>query len=75
MCTLPHHAHGALPHPVRQAQTKGFNDAVGEGREAVLVATDAIAYGLNLNIRRIVLSTTRKFNGKVVGKLTNDKMN
>ena len=30
----------------------------------VLVTTDAIAYGLNMNIRRIVFSTMRKFDGK-----------
>lgn len=29
----------------------------------VLVTTDAIAYGLNMNVRRIILTTTRKFDG------------
>ena len=43
--------YGALPHEVREAQTTQFNK-VGEGENSVLVATDAIAFGLNLNIRR-----------------------
>ena len=43
--------YGALPHEVREAQTQQFNK-VGDGENCALVATDAIAFGLNLNIRR-----------------------
>eukprot|EP01063_Lacrimia_lanifica_P040464 TRINITY_DN9174_c0_g2_i1.p1 TRINITY_DN9174_c0_g2~~TRINITY_DN9174_c0_g2_i1.p1 ORF type:complete len:676 (+),score=254.49 TRINITY_DN9174_c0_g2_i1:76-2103(+) len=52
--------YGALPHDVREAQTSEFNK-VGDGANSVLVATDAIAFGLNLNIRRIIFSTVQKF--------------
>lgn len=51
--------YGALPPEIRSEQAKGFND----GKYDVLVASDAIGMGLNLAIKRIVFSTTRKFNG------------
>lgn len=36
----------------------------------VLVATDAVGMGLNLNIRRIVFSTIQKFDGSSMRPLT-----
>ncbi|AYU82599.1 RNA helicase, putative [Leishmania donovani] len=35
----------------------------------VLVSTDAIAYGLNMNIERMVFTTLRKFDGKAMAEL------
>eukprot|EP01065_Artemidia_motanka_P048887 TRINITY_DN8002_c0_g1_i3.p1 TRINITY_DN8002_c0_g1~~TRINITY_DN8002_c0_g1_i3.p1 ORF type:complete len:832 (+),score=249.21 TRINITY_DN8002_c0_g1_i3:64-2559(+) len=55
--------YGALPHAVRQSQAALFNRAAARGDFAVLVATDAIALGLNLNIRRVVFSAVEKFSG------------
>jgi ATP-dependent RNA helicase SUPV3L1/SUV3 len=52
--------YGALSPEVRRAEARRFR----EGQADVLVATDAIGMGLNLPIARIVLSTTRKFDGK-----------
>ncbi|EPY15891.1 hypothetical protein STCU_11693 [Strigomonas culicis] len=60
--------YGGMPFEVREAQAKRFNDGVEafvrqQGRPGgghavpkhVLVATDAIAFGLNMNIERVVL--------------------
>ena len=52
--------YGALSPEVRRAEARRFR----EGQANVLVATDAIGMGLNLPIARIVLSTTRKFDGR-----------
>ena len=52
--------YGALSPEVRRAEARRFR----EGQADVLVATDAIGMGLNLPIARIVLSTTRKFDGR-----------
>lgn len=64
---FPYLVYGALPFSVRERQSQAFNDGVKRGKHAnekhVLVSTDAIAYGLNMNIRRIVLTTMRKFDG------------
>lgn len=51
--------YGALPPEIRSKEANGFNS----GDYDVLVASDAIGMGLNLAIKRIVFSTTRKFNG------------
>eukprot|EP00759_Apiculatamorpha_spiralis_P045254 PhF_6_TR42116/c0_g1_i2/m.63601/K17675/SUPV3L1, SUV3; ATP-dependent RNA helicase SUPV3L1/SUV3 len=56
--------YGGLPFDVRQAQCDQYNEGVQRGNFHVLVTTDAIAYGLNMNIRRIILTTLRKFDGK-----------
>jgi ATP-dependent RNA helicase SUPV3L1/SUV3 len=58
--------YGGLPYDVRERETAAFNDGVAAGRLHILVTTDAIAYGLNMNIRRIVFSTVRKFDGKAM---------
>ncbi|MCW2247419.1 ATP-dependent RNA helicase SUPV3L1/SUV3 [Azospirillum fermentarium] len=52
--------YGALSPEVRRAEARRFR----EGQADVLVATDAIGMGLNLPIARVVLSATRKFDGK-----------
>ncbi|MGQ9368521.1 helicase-related protein [Azospirillum sp. ST 5-10] len=52
--------YGALSPEVRRAEARRFR----EGTADVLVATDAIGMGLNLPIARVVLSTTRKFDGR-----------
>ena len=51
--------YGALSPEVRRAEAARFND----GDADILVATDAIGMGLNLNIRRIVFAALRKFDG------------
>ena len=51
--------YGALPPEVRIEESKKFN----EGRTDVLVATDAIGYGLNLNIKRVIFAYLDKYNG------------
>ncbi|KAI9473859.1 MAG: P-loop containing nucleoside triphosphate hydrolase protein [Benjaminiella poitrasii] len=55
-------AYGALPPETRALQAKAFNDT-NSGFD-VLVASDAIGMGLNLNIKRIVFSTVEKYDGK-----------
>jgi ATP-dependent RNA helicase SUPV3L1/SUV3 len=50
--------YGALPMESRTQQARLFNDPAS-GYD-ILVATDAIGMGLNLNIRRIVFYTIRK---------------
>ncbi len=52
--------YGALSPEVRRAEARRFR----EGQADMLVATDAIGMGLNLPISRVVLSTTRKFDGR-----------
>ncbi|XP_051152845.1 DExH-box ATP-dependent RNA helicase DExH16, mitochondrial isoform X2 [Andrographis paniculata] len=53
--------YGSLPPETRSRQATMFNDA-NNGFD-VLVASDAIGMGLNLNISRIIFSTLRKFDG------------
>ncbi|KAF6139984.1 hypothetical protein GIB67_020375 [Kingdonia uniflora] len=53
--------YGSLPPETRTKQATMFNDDSSEFD--VLVASDAIGMGLNLNISRIIFSTMRKFNG------------
>ncbi|KAL6748021.1 hypothetical protein V8C86DRAFT_3147252 [Haematococcus lacustris] len=50
--------YGALPAETRAAQARLFNDP-NSGYD-ILVASDAIGMGLNLNVRRVVLSTVYK---------------
>ena len=49
-------------------QASMFNDATSEFD--VLVASDAIGMGLNLNISRIIFSTLKKFDGFETRELT-----
>ncbi|XWS13679.1 hypothetical protein CRYUN_Cryun36dG0059000 [Craigia yunnanensis] len=53
--------YGSLPPETRTRQATMFNDASSEFD--VLVASDAIGMGLNLNISRIIFSTLQKFDG------------
>lgn len=51
--------YGALSPEVRRAQVQAF----AEGRTQVVVATDAIGMGVNLPIRRVIFTETRKYDG------------
>ncbi|KAL5214139.1 hypothetical protein ABZP36_003291 [Zizania latifolia] len=53
--------YGALPPETRRQQAKLFNEQDNE--YDVLVASDAVGMGLNLNIRRVVFHTLAKYNG------------
>ena len=52
--------YGNLSPEVRREEAKRFR----EGKSDILVATDAIAMGLNLPIKHILFTTDRKFDGK-----------
>lgn len=52
--------YGALPPEVRVEESRRFN----EGESEILVSTDAIGFGLNLNIKRVIFSTVLKFDGE-----------
>ena len=54
--------YGALPPEVRRQQARLFNDT-NNPSWSIIVATDAIGMGLNLNIGRVVFSTVRKYDG------------
>ncbi len=58
--------YGALSPEVRRAEAARFNTGDAE----ILIATDAIGMGLNLNIRRIVFAALRKFDGTQSRDLT-----
>jgi ATP-dependent RNA helicase SUPV3L1/SUV3 len=51
--------YGALPPEVRRREAERF----AHGASHILIATDAIGMGLNLPIRRVLFSTTTKFDG------------
>lgn len=53
--------YGALPPETRRQQASLFNDQ--ENEYDILVASDAVGMGLNLNIRRVVFYSLSKFNG------------
>ncbi|EIE76905.1 hypothetical protein RO3G_01609 [Rhizopus delemar RA 99-880] len=57
-------AYGSLPPETRALQAKSFNDP--DSGIDVLVASDAVGMGLNLNIKRVVFSNIKKFDGKEV---------
>ncbi|XP_020105346.1 ATP-dependent RNA helicase SUV3, mitochondrial-like isoform X3 [Ananas comosus] len=60
--------YGSLPPETRTKQATMFNDESSEFD--VLVASDAIGMGLNLNISRIIFSTLKKFDGLYTRELT-----
>jgi ATP-dependent RNA helicase SUPV3L1/SUV3 len=62
--------YGALSPEVRRAEAARFNS----GDADILVATDAIGMGLNLNIRRIVFAELRKFDGEQRRELTSQEV-
>eukprot|EP01018_Ginkgo_biloba_P029833 Gb_28353 [translate_table: standard] len=53
--------YGALPPETRKQQAQLFNNPDSE--YDVLVASDAVGMGLNLNIRRVVFYGVKKYNG------------
>ncbi|KAK7832465.1 dexh-box atp-dependent rna helicase dexh18 [Quercus suber] len=53
--------YGALPPETRRQQATLFNDQDNEFD--VLVASDAVGMGLNLNIRRVIFYSLSKYNG------------
>lgn len=53
--------YGGLPPESRSEQAKLFNDPNSEFK--ILVGTDCIGMGLNLNIRRVIFSSCEKFDG------------
>ncbi|KAI4246611.1 MAG: hypothetical protein L6R42_009860, partial [Xanthoria sp. 1 TBL-2021] len=55
--------YGSLPPEIRAQQAALFNDQTND--YDILVASDAIGMGLNLSIKRIIFSTTIKFNGRI----------
>eukprot|EP00960_Hanusia_phi_P051887 761082-Hanusia_phi.AAC.6 len=65
--------YGSLPPQTRQEQAKLFNErgshAPGQSFD-VLVASDAVGMGLNLEISRVVFSALRKFDGQEERPLT-----
>ncbi|XP_051178349.1 ATP-dependent RNA helicase SUV3, mitochondrial [Lolium perenne] len=60
--------YGSLPPETRTKQATMFNDE--SSHLNVLVASDAIGMGLNLNISRIIFSTLKKFDGVCTRELT-----
>ncbi|CAB78521.1 RNA helicase like protein [Arabidopsis thaliana] len=60
--------YGSLPPETRTAQATRFNDETNDFD--VLVASDAIGMGLNLNISRIIFSTLQKYDGSETRDLT-----
>jgi len=58
--------YGALAPEVRRTEANRFANQEAD----ILVATDAIGAGLNLPIRRVIFSTTRKFDGAGMRGLT-----
>lgn len=54
--------YGNLPIDSRTTQARLFN---AQGKDhSILVASDAVGMGLNLNIRRIIFNAVQKFNGE-----------
>lgn len=53
--------YGALPPETRRQQARLFNEPDNEFD--VMVASDAVGMGLNLNIRRIIFNSLSKFEG------------
>lgn len=62
--------YGALPPETKKTQAFMFNNRIGDIK--FLVATDAVGMGLNLNIQRVIFSTTHK-NIKSQGKTRIDE--
>ncbi|KAJ2393858.1 RNA helicase [Coemansia sp. RSA 2559] len=56
--------YGALPPEARAKQAQLFNDP--DSDYDVMVASDAVGMGINLNIKRVVFMTMTKWDGEVV---------
>ena len=59
--------YGSLPPETRTDQARRFNDP--DSGYDILVASDAIGMGLNLNIRRIIFNSLFKFTGDSIVRL------
>ena len=64
--------YGRLPPQTRTDQARRFNDP-NSGYD-ILVASDAIGMGLNLNIKRIVFNSIFKFNGEKIIRLSHSEI-
>jgi ATP-dependent RNA helicase SUPV3L1/SUV3 len=64
--------YGKLPPQTRADQARRFNDP--ESGYDILVASDAIGMGLNLNIKRIVFNSIFKFNGEKIARLNHSEI-
>lgn len=62
--------YGDLPPEVRKMQ---YHDFV-EGKNKILVSTDAIGMGVNLPIRRIIFLNSKKFDGDEIRTLTSQEI-
>lgn len=62
--------YGDLPPEVRRLQYDSFIN----GKNQVLVSTDAIGMGVNLPIRRIIFAETQKFDGEEFRSLTSQEI-
>lgn len=62
--------YGDLPPEVRKIQYRDFID----GKNKILVSTDAIGMGVNLPIRRIIFMNTKKFDGEEIRTLTSQEI-
>ncbi|KAG2531030.1 hypothetical protein JM16_001351 [Phytophthora kernoviae] len=59
--------YGQLPPETRSQQARLFNDRTNDYN--ILVASDAVGMGLNLNIRRVVFATVKKYSGSSGGMI------
>ena len=59
--------YGSLPPETRTDQARRFNDP--DSGYDILVASDAIGMGLNLNIRRIIFNSLYKYSGDSIVRL------
>lgn len=64
--------YGKLPPQTRADQARRFNDP-NSGYD-ILVASDAIGMGLNLNIKRVIFNSIFKYNGEKVVRLSHSEI-
>jgi len=64
--------YGKLPPETRADQARRFNDP--DSGYDILVASDAIGMGLNLNIKRIIFNSIFKFNGEKIVRLNHSEI-
>jgi ATP-dependent RNA helicase SUPV3L1/SUV3 len=62
--------YGALSPEARRSEARRFRD----GEAKVLIATDAIAMGLNMPIKRVIFSALEKFDGQKIRDLTSSEI-
>lgn len=64
--------YGKLPPQTRADQARRFNDP--DSGYDILVASDAIGMGLNLNIKRIIFNSIFKYNGEEAVRLSHSEI-